>query len=82
MIDDFEKVRSTYLNTMAKKLHLHSESLDDCNKHLMKKFIDYAFSKEFYQRWEEQKLLESHPALKDLHDQYKEMEALLKKDKE
>ena len=47
---------------------------------IAKKNIDYVFSKDFEKEWERESLREIHPALKDLHSQYKEMEALLKKE--
>lgn len=53
---------------------------DELRLIIAKKEIDYAFSKDFEKAWEAEYYRDLHPALKDLHNQYLEMEQLLKKE--
>jgi len=60
-----------------------SMTFDDRREFTMmvaKKQVDYAFSKEFEKHVAAELFQEMHPALKDLHNQYKEMETLIKKE--
>ena len=78
MIDDFNQVRRSFLKKVSSSVNFSDR--DEYSLFLAKKYTDYAFSKEFRQDWEDSKFREMHPALKDLYEQYKEMETLLKKE--
>ena len=56
------------------------DSREELKLIIAKKNVDYVFSKEFEKEWEREHLRNLHPALKDLHNQYLEMEELLRKE--
>ena len=80
MILNLEKKRSEFLNKVQSQLNLSYDEKTEFRKQVTKKYIDYAFSTEFAKNQEEEIYRELHPGLKDLHNQYQEMLALLKKD--
>jgi len=75
---DFNRARNAFLNNVL--LTVDYDTREELKLAIAKKNIDYAFSKEFERKWEEEHFRDLHPALKDLHNQYQEMEALLKKE--
>lgn len=77
-MSDLSKARTKYISEIV-----HALDYDDRREFsivIAKRHLEYAFSKEFSQVVEDEIYRELHPALKDLHNQYKEMEALLKKE--
>ena len=51
---------------------------ESIKEHRIKAHIDYCYSKEFKDRYDELRLQEQHPALNDLYQQYQMMLALLR----
>lgn len=80
MITELETARSDYINKVIKNLDY--ESAVAFREEVAKAHVKYAFSKDFERQVEEEVYRELHPALKDLYDQYKEIEALLKREEE
>ena len=70
--------RKEYLKDAAYSLGYDEQQ--EFKKMIAKKKLDFAFSKDFREECGRAQLLEMHPALQDLYNQYKEMEALLKKE--
>lgn len=75
-----EDARKELIEHAAKRLGF--DDRQEFSKLVAKKYLDYAFSKEFVENVEREHYRNLHPALKDLHDQYLEMETLLKKEEQ
>jgi hypothetical protein len=72
----FEDTRDADIDAKLQKLGQSFD--DDIRKYWAKKHIDYCYSEEFTDRFNEIKLREQHPALNDLYNQYQMMLALLR----
>jgi len=77
-MNKLEEARNNYITNIARSLDYDDKR--EFSIIVAKRYLEYAFSEDFAKIVDDQVYRELHPALKDLHNQYKETEALLKKE--
>lgn len=80
MSKEFDQYLKNYIARISSELNINYEESKEFKLLAAKKLLDYAFTKEFRKDYEDDHYRNLHPGLQDLHDQYKTLEALLKKE--